>query len=281
MKKGLIFEGGGMRAIFSCGITDVMMENKIQYDGIIGVSSGATFGISYKSKQIGRNLRYILKYINDPRFVGLQSLFKTGDFINGEFCYHTITKELDPIDLDAYKNNPTEYYVVCVDVHTGKPVYKKLDQIDYDAMEWVRASTSLPLISKFVNVEGYSLLDGGMVDPLPIKYFESLGFNKNVAILTRPRNYRKVEHALFPLLRIILRKYPNLVDAIEKRYIVYNESLKYIAKKEKAGDLFVLRPEKPLEISRGSRNITKLQEAYDLGRKMAEEKLEELKNYLK
>ena len=158
MKTGLVLEGGGMRGLFTAGVMDVMMEHGIRFDGIVGVSAGATFGCNYKSHQVGRVLRYNIRFKDDPRYMGLRSLLKTGDLVAAEFSYHTLPNELDVFDFEAYNADPAEFHVVCTDVLTGEPVYHRIDFMDDDGLEWIRASASMPLVSKPVNIDGKLLL---------------------------------------------------------------------------------------------------------------------------
>ena len=207
MKKVLILEGGAMRGLFTAGVIDVMMENGIEYDGLVGVSAGACFGCNYQSGQIGRTLRYNKKYCTDSRYCSWRSLIFTGDMYGADFCYKKIPLELDLFDDDAYNKNPMEFHLVCTDVVTGKPVYRKMDDLQGENVEWIRASASMPLAARIVEIEGMKLLDGGVSDSIPVKYFEDLGFNKNVVVLTQPEGYVKSHNSLMPLLKIKYRKY--------------------------------------------------------------------------
>ena len=193
MKTGLVLEGGAMRGMFTAGVLDILMEHNIDVDGVIGVSAGATFGCNYKSKQIGRTIRYNMKYCNDPRYCSFRSLLKTGDLYGAEFCYHTLPEQLDLFDNETYEASPMEFYMVTTDVNTGEPVYYKCDKFDHEGLEWVRASASMPLVSRIVEVGGRQMLDGGISDSIPLQYFQSIGYNKNLVILTQPRDYVKKE----------------------------------------------------------------------------------------
>lgn len=279
MKTGLVLEGGAMRGLFSVGVTDVMMENNIEYDGIIGVSAGAAFGCNYKSKQNGRAIRYNLKYCRDKRYFSLRSLITTGDLFGADFCYHELPEKLDVFDKEAFDSNPTEFYIVCTDVITGKPVYKRCDTVDYDCLEWVRASASMPLASRIVEVGGYKLLDGGISDSIPLKYFESLGYNKNIVILTQPKGYVKKKNSFMPAVKIALRKYPNIVNAIENRHIMYNNTTKYIFDKAEKGEILVICPDEPLPIGHTERNPEILKKVYEAGRRKAYNMLDEIKTF--
>ena len=246
MKKGLVLEGGAMRGLFSAGVMDVLMERGVAFDGIIGVSAGAAFGCNYKSGQIGRVLRYNTRFCGDKRYSGRGSLLKTGNLFNTEFCYNQVPLELDPFDFEAFRSNPAEFYVVCTDVDTGEPVYHAYTGFEDHGFEWIRASASLPLIAQIVEIDGQKLLDGGIADSIPFGYFESIGYDRNVVVLTRPLGYRKEKNRLLPLLRKKYRQYPALVQALEDRHERYNWELEELAAKEERGLVFVLRPDRPL-----------------------------------
>ena len=280
MKTGLILEGGAMRGLFSAGIMDVMMENGIAYDGVIGVSAGAAFGCNYISGQIGRSIRYNLKYCKDKRYGGLYSLLTTGDIYNKDFCYSEIPLKYDPFDFAAFESSPAAFYVVCTDVETGKPVYHQYTGRKDHGFDWIQASASMPLVSRIVTIDGQKLLDGGVADSIPIRRFEQMGFNHNVIILTQPKDYRKSPNSLMPLIRHKYRAYPEFIKTNENRHLVYNDTLDYIFEKEKEGSVFVFRPDEALPVSRVEKDPVKLQAAYDLGRKAGEEKLEDLKAFL-
>jgi len=270
-----------MRGLFTAGVIDVMMENDIEYDGAIGVSAGAAFGCNYKSRQIGRVIRYNIDNCRNPEYCSFRSLIKTGDMFGAEYCYHKLPEELDLFDYETYEKNPMEFYIVCTDVETGKPVYYKSDKADRECLEWMRASASMPLASRIVEVGGYKLLDGGISDSIPIKYFESIGYNRNVVILTQPEDYVKGRNKLIPLMKTVLRKYPNVVDTIARRHEIYNETTEYIKKKEREGDILVIRPDEALPIKRVEHDADKMRNVYGLGRVVAMRRLEEIKEFLK
>lgn len=281
MKIGLVMEGGAMRGMFTAGVTDVMMENGIQPDGAIGVSAGAVFGCNYKSKQIGRVIRYNTRFCKDPRYCSFRSLIKTGDLYGAEFCYKTMPDELDIFDRDTYRNNPMEFFVTCSDVVTGKPVYHRCDTGDSDDLEWMRASASLPLVSRIVEVDGYKLLDGGICDSVPLKAFEDMGYERNIVILTQPKGYIKHKNKMLPLIKMSLRKYPEFIKAAAIRHEIYNATTEYIEKRENEGNTLVIRPNAGLDIGSVERSAEKLREVYILGREAAEKRLPELLEFVK
>lgn len=280
MKTGLVLEGGAMRGMFTAGVTDVMMENGIDFDGVIGVSAGAAFGCNYKSKQPGRVIRYNTAFCNDPRFCSVKSLIKTGDMFGAEFCYHELPEKHDVFDIETYNNNPLAFYVVCTDVMTGKAVYKSIEKIDYDALEWMRASASMPLASRVVEVGGYKLLDGGISDSIPLEHFQSIGYEKNVVILTQPEGYVKKPSRIMGVMKIMLRKYPRLIEALERRPEVYNKQVKHIRNEEKKGNVFVIAPEEKLPVGHIEHDPEKLRVVYNIGRNVGKKRLSELMSFL-
>ena len=281
MKTGLILEGGAMRGLFSAGVIDIFMENGIEFDAAIGVSAGAAFGCNYKSRQIGRVIRYNKRFAKDKRFCSIRSLIKTGNLFGAEFCYHTIPEELDLFDEKAYLENPMDFYVVVTDIETGKAVYINSDEAGDDALECFRASASMPVVSKPVEIKGKKYLDGGIADSVPIQFFESIGYTKNVIILTQPADYVKKPSSVTKLIKYVLREYPKVAETMADRHNEYNGTLKYISEREKSGDVLVIRPESALDIGRVEHNPDKMQKVYDLGRAAGEKYLEAVKNFIK
>lgn len=279
VKTGLVLEGGAMRGLFTCGILDVFMEQGIEFNAAVGVSAGACFGCNIKSRQPGRALRYNLRFANDKRYCSVQSLFKTGDIYNADFCYRQLPDELDLFDYETLKNNPMEFYMAVTDIKTGKPVYPKLTDGNRKELQWMRASASMPLVSKPVKIDDGEYLDGGMSDSIPLQFMECVGYKRNVVILTQPRSYVKTPNKLMWLMRILLRKYPKLLDAAN-RHNMYNDETRYVFEQEKLGNVLVLCPDEPLGISRTEKDTSELQRVYDMGRKLAFERLDEIKKFL-
>ena len=281
MKTGLVLEGGGMRGLFSAGVMDVMMEHFIRFDGIVGVSAGASFGCNYKSHQVGRVLRYNVRFKDDPRYMGLRSLLRTGDLVAAEFSYHTLPKELDVFDFEAYNNDPAEFHVVCTDVETGEPVYHRLDQMNDEGLEWIRASASMPLVSKPVSIGGKLLLDGGISDSIPLRYFQEQGFERNLVILTQPKGFYKKKTKLMPLFHLFASRYPAIVEAMSRRHLMYNEELAYLEEQERLGQILLIYPQDALPIGRTEQNEQKMRHIYAMGRAKAEEMLPQIQAFVK
>ncbi|MBE5953062.1 MAG: patatin family protein [Lachnospiraceae bacterium] len=280
-KVGLVLEGGGMRGMYTTGVLDVLMKEKLFADAVIGVSAGAVFGCSYMSEQYGRGLRYNLKYINDDRYVSMKSWLKTGNIFNEKFCYDELPNKLDVYDYDKFQENAAKvpFYVCCTNVDTGKPEYIRCTDFR-EEMDYMRASASLPLVSKIVYKGGKKLLDGGCSDSIPVDYFRSIGYKKNIVVLTRPAGYVKRPSSTAKLLRLRYKKYPDFVQANLNRHDDYNKSLWRVEEYERQGEALIIRPSIEYKIGRLERDKEKLQYMYNLGRQDANTKLEEIKVFL-
>ena len=279
-KIGLVLEGGGHRGIYTAGILDVFAQNNISFDGIMGVSAGCIHGVSFLSGQIGRSVRYTTKFCNNPSYMSFKSLIKTGDFFNVDFCYYKLPETLDPFDNDAFDKNPTPFYAVCSDVKTGKAVYHKCDSVRGEKIKWIQASASMPLAAKIVKIDEGEFLDGGITDSIPIKKMQELGYSKNIVILTQEAGYRKKANSLLPLIKRVYKKYPELINAIQNRHIIYNQQLDYLEEQEKLGNVIIIRPSQKPQAGRIEKDKEKILSTYNLGRNDAEKLLETVKNFI-
>jgi predicted patatin/cPLA2 family phospholipase len=280
LKTGLVLEGGGLRGMFTCGVLDVLMDCGISFDGAVGVSAGAAFGVNIKSGQRGRALRYNLQMAGDKRYMSLRSLLFTGNLFNAEFCYHTVPCEIDIFDVEAYARNPMEFIAVCTDVLTGEPVYHVVDHIDYAELEWIRASASLPLVAQPVHVDGRVLLDGGLTDCIPLKFMQGKGYERIITVLTQPLGYRKTLSKHMGLLKLATRKYPKVYECLLKRPDMYNAQLDYVMNEAAQGRTLMIAPTEKLDVGRVEMQREKLQKVYDEGCKVCEKMLPKIKEYL-
>ena len=280
MKTGLILEGGAMRGMFTAGVLDVLMENGLVTDGAIGVSAGAVFGCNYKSHQIGRVIRYNTEYCNDKRYASFKNLVKTGNLYSEQFCYHEVPEKLDPFNEAAFAASPMDFFVVCTDVKTGEPIYHKCRKGDAEDVLWMEASASMPLAAKIVKIGHYGLLDGGVADSIPVRFFESIGYKRNLIILTQPKGYTKKKNKLLPAIRAKYFRYPAFVEAVADRHERYNETLSYISMLEQAGKDYVIRPPIPLEIGAMERDPAQLRRVYETGRAVAQIQVEKIRDFL-
>ncbi len=280
MKTGLVLEGGAMRGLFTAGVIDVLMENGITFDGAIGVSAGACFGVNVKSHQIGRALRYNLKYAKDPRYASIHSWLTTGDFFNAEFCYHTLPEKLDLMDMDTFHKNPMKFYLVATDIESGKPFYYEVEDINYESLEMVRASASMPMFAREVSLNGHLFMDGGISDSIPLRKFNEMGYTKNIVVLTQPESYQKKPQSMMKLIRTRYRKYPNMIADLENRHTSYNEAVAYVHEQVLQNQAIVIQPDDKLDIGRIEHDRTKIRGVYQEGRKAAMRKLAEIKKFL-
>ena len=280
MKTGLIMEGGAMRGMFTAGVLDVLMENGLVTDGAIGVSAGAVFGCNYKSHQIGRVIRYNTEYCNDKRYASFKNLVKTGNLYSEQFCYHEVPERLDPFDETAFAASPMDFFVVCTDVKTGEPIYHKCRTGDAEDVRWMEASASMPLAAKIVKIGHYGLLDGGVADSIPVRFFESIGYKRNLIILTQPKGYVKKKNKFLPAIRARYFRYPAFVEAVADRHERYNEITSYISMLEQAGQAYVIRPPIPLEIGAMERDPAQLRRVYETGRAVAQIQVEKIRDFL-
>lgn len=276
---GLVLEGGGMRGLYTAGVLDFFMEKELWFKNIVGVSAGACHGCSYASHQKGRAKAISIDYIDNKDYCSLHSLIKTGDLFGVQFAYHRIPEELYPIDNESFRKYGMNLYSTVTNCKTGKAEYMKINDMFYD-VDIVRASASLPLVSRFVEINGVKYLDGGVADSIPVEAFEKIGMSKNVVILTQPRSYRKSPNKAMPIIKRKYKAYPEFVEAMEKRHEVYNKELEYIRKREEEGKVFVIAPEKALDIGRIEKDKDKLRAAYDTGYRDAEAAYEKLMKFL-
>ena len=280
IKTGMVLEGGGMRGMYTCGILDVLMENHIYLDGMAGVSAGIAFGCNYKSRQAGRALRYNVRFAHDKRYSSLRSLIKTGNYYNAWFAYHLVPKHYDVFDYNVFEDSPMECYAVCFDVKTGQAVYQRLDHVNDDFFEWIRASASMPVVAQPVEVGGHLLLDGGLADSIPLEFMMSKGYERNVVILTREEGFRKTAETGMWLMKLLLRKWPKVIEALKKRPAHYNKQLQQVREQERKGNAFVFRPATPLDVSRTTHDPKEMNRVYQQGREEALQRLDELKRFL-
>lgn len=279
VKTCLVLEGGGLRGIYAAGVLDELQKTSLKVDAIIGVSMGSLIGINYVSKQPRRALRYNLKYCKDKRYIGLYSLLKTGNIANKEFAYYDIPNKLDKFDYNTFLKSHIKFYCTVTNIDTGKAEYIEINDAKKD-IEYLRAGSSLPGVSKIVKIDNNKYLDGGMSDSIPVKKAQELGYDKIIVITTRPIDYRKKKSKMKTLARIYHR-YPNFVKTINNRNENYNKTVEEIIKLEAQGKIIVIRPTKKINVKRIEKNPKTIKAQYDLGVKDFIAKKEELENYLK
>lgn len=260
---GLVLEGGGMRGLYSAGVMDVLMQQGFHPDVICGTSAGVTFGVNYPSQQPGRVLRYNLRLAGDKRYISVHSLLHTGDICNVDFCYRLLPEEYDPFDYDTYRHSGMRLFATVTNVRTGQAEYIEVEDCRTQ-MDVVRATASLPFLSRLVHYQGEDYLDGGIVDNIPLDKCFAEGCDKVVVVLTRPKG-EYTNDRLTLLSRIVYHQYPALQEAFRVRNHNYRQRIEQIERLEAEGKIIVLRPSVPMKISRLEHDPKKLQALYDLG----------------
>ncbi|ASS40314.1 patatin-like phospholipase family protein [Fusobacterium sp. oral taxon 203] len=279
MKVGLVLEGGGMRALFTAGVLDALLDVKeLNIDGIVGVSAGALFGVNYVSGQKERAIRYNKKYARDKRYMGLYSWITTGNAVNKEFAFYEIPFKLDVFDQEKFKESKIDFHVVMTNIENGQAEYILIEDV-FEQMEYLRATSALPFASKIIEINGKKYLDGGISDSIPIDYCESLGYDKIILVLTRPENTYKNDKLSF-LYKLVYRKYPNLVERLINMGKDYEVVLKKIKDLENKNKIFVIRPPQVLKIGRLEKNENKIQNVYDIGLNTGKKEIDNLLKYL-
>ena len=280
-KVGLVLEGGSLRGLYSAGVLDIMMDNNIDVDVIVGTSAGALFGPNYFSKQRGRAIRYNKRFCRDRRNISMWSWLFTGNVVNKNFAYYKITKKLDVFDNETFIKSGKELYVTATNIESGECEYFKINDVLSD-MEKLRATSAIPIMTKPVKINGKYYLDGGVSDSIPIKKCLELGCDKIIVVLTQPKKYKKkiISDKKVKMINIIFKKYPKLISRMLNRHNEYNECIKYINNLEKKNKVFVIRPSEKLDINLIERNPDKLEKIYQVGIKDMNKNIDDLKKYL-
>ena len=268
-----------MLCMFTAGVLDVLMENDVNFDCFIGVSAGIAYGVSYISKQKGRNLELSTKYMNDKRYMGARHLLKKRNFYNLEFAFGEVPNKLLPFDMDAFEAFPGKVVAGVTNIHTGKPEYLEVPRRD-DKYEVIVASCALPILFQPVKVGKHYYLDGGLSDSIPYKQAIKEGCDKNIVILTRERGYVKKQERAGVISQKLYKKYPKIVEDLQKRPERYNACVAELMEKEKAGEVFVIAPENTYGVGRTESNPDKLRKLYEEGYRQAKELMPALKKYL-
>lgn len=270
-RASLILEGGGMRGLYTAGVLDYFLDKGLIFKDIIGVSAGACNSVSYITRQRGRSLDINAGYCADKRYVSLMGLFTRGSIFNMDFLFDDIPNKLIPFDYDKYAESDCRLTAVSTDCMTGKPLYAPIRDMRTDGI-YVRASSSIPMVSPIVEANGRKLVDGGPSDSIPVGYSVESGFDKHIIILTQHDGYVKKKNRLYPLCRLVLKEYPNLLEAIRNRHDVYNESVRLAQQLEKDNKAVIIRPRQPVEVSRFEKNPENLRKLYNIGYEDAREK---------
>lgn len=278
MKIGFVLEGGGMRGLYTAGVIDVMLDHGFEPDVVCGTSAGVTFGVNLLSQQRGRVLRYNKRFVGDRRYISLHSWLTTGNMINKDFAYGLLPRELDPFDDETFMASKTAFYATITNMQTGQAEYVRLHST-WDQMDVIRASASLPFISRPVEWNGQKYLDGGLADNIPLDKCLELGCDKVIIVLTRPLGYVRKE-SLTAITRLCYPRYKNLHRTVEQRNENYNHRIEQIVQLEHEGKIFVLRPSEEITISRLEKDSARLEQVYNLGLNDANRQWQAIQEYL-
>lgn len=280
MKVELILEGGGMRGIYTAGVLDFFMDNKMKFFDITAVSAGVGVATSYLANQRGRTLEIFQKYSSDKRYLSVGSFVKTGSFFGIDFIFKEIPNVLLPFDYKQYDNSGMNLTAVVTNLETGEPEYVRIDDLQ-KKIDYVIASSSLPIVSRPVEIDNKMLYDGGVADPIPLKHSIANGFDLQVLVLTRNKNYRKSKSISSRIIATNFVRYKNFANVLKTRHNIYNETLDLIDELEKENKVLVLRPSQPLTIDRFEKDINKLTDLYNLGYSDAKEKFSQILSFCK
>lgn len=281
MKTAIVFEGGASRSLFSCGVMDVLLENEIYSDYVIGASAGISMGVSYASRQYRRNYEITKKYMSDKRYMGAGHLIdrKNKSYYNLDFVFDEIPNELIPFDYEAYEKYKGNCIAVVTNVNTGKPEYLEVEADDKSFIT-LRATCALPILFPMIEINGEKYLDGGISNSVPFEKAIEDGCDKVIVVLTRARGYVKKTDSLVKLSCKLYRKYPLLCDSLMNRAQNYNEQIKRLREAESLGKVFVIEPLSTMGVGRTEKRPEKLLPLYSHGEEMARLNLGALKKYL-
>lgn len=278
-QAGLVLEGGGMKGVYTAGVLDFFLDKGIEFSSVYGVSAGACHMCSYLSKQRGRAFAVNVDYLDSSDYCSMKSLLTTGDLFNVDMCYHRIPEQLNPYDYGAFERYEGRAYSVATNIETGMPEYFRIRDMKAD-IDKIRASASLPLVSRNVMIQGKPYLDGGISDAIPLQKSIIDGNMRNVVIMTKEEGYVREPFKELGLIRLKYGKYPKVYELMKDRHIRYNRLLRYIEDQQKNDRAFVIRPKHKSSVSRVEKDKEKLKNLYLEGYEDARECFEELQNYL-
>ncbi len=280
-KTALVLEGGGFRGMFTSGVLDAFLTKQLSFPYVIGVSAGAAYGISYVSKQFGRNKEVNLKYTADPRYMSFGNLIRKGNLFDWDFVYGEVPDALVPFDYESFFKASTEFVIGVTNIETGQAEYFSTKGMSrQQLLATITASSSLPFVSKIARVNGAQYMDGGLSDSIPIRQALNSGYERAVVVLTRNSDYRKEAAKFQWLIKTCYRRYPQLVKALLTRADNYNNTLSELEKLEKEKRVYVIRPTHKMSVSRIENNAQKLDVLYQQGYDQAIEQFHQLQDWL-
>lgn len=277
--SGLVLEGGGTRAIYSAGVLDALLENEISFPYVIGVSAGTCTGASFLGKCKRRYHDLTVNYVNDKRYMGVGNMLKTGEFLGSDWIFGELSYDIFPLDYDEFEKSNAVFCCVVANAKTGKAEYLYPKTLRPRGCPEIRASCSMPLVTKGVEIGGELYFDGGLVNSIPLERAIDDGCEKCVVVLTQHKGFQK--KAVNPKMTKLLRKYPQMAKAMETRHDMYNKQLEYVKEMEERGLALVIQPHAPLNCPTLEKNVEKLESIYQLGYRNGLDSVERVKEFLK
>ncbi len=277
---GLVLEGGGMRGLYTAGVLECFMEHDLYFPYVIGVSAGACMAASYLSRQKGRNKKVNIELVSDHRYLSFRNFISKRELFGMDFLFDEIPRKIVPFDFETFLKGSEQFIVVATDCETGEPVYYSKHEHGNHMLKLLRASSSLPFISESVEYNGKFLLDGGMIDPIPLKKSQSDGNEKNVIIMTKLEQYKMRQRKLASMLKYTYKRHPKIACLLQERYKLYNDTLSYIHSEKSKENLFIIQPSSRVPVRRIERNQVRLKELYELGYSDAKDQLQQLDQFL-
>lgn len=277
--SGLVLEGGGTRAIYSAGVLDALLENEISFPYVIGVSAGTCTGASFLGKCKRRYHDLTINYVNDKRYMGVGNMLKTGEFLGSDWIFGELSYDIFPLDYDEFEKSNAVFCCVVANAKTGKAEYLYPKTLRPRGCPEIRASCSMPLVTKGVEIGGELYFDGGLVNSIPLERAIDDGCEKCVVVLTQHKGFQK--KPVNPKMTKLLKKYPQMAKAMETRHEMYNKQLEYVKEMEERGLALIIQPHAPLNCPTLEKNVEKLESIYQLGYRNGLDSVERVKEFLK
>lgn len=277
--SGLVLEGGGTRAIYSAGVLDAFLENDISFPYVIGVSAGSCTGASFLGKCKGRHHDLIVNYINDKRYMGIGNMLKTGEYLGSDWIFGELSYDILPLNYDEFEKSGAVFCCVVANAKTGKAEYLYPKTLRPRGCPEIRASCSMPLVTKGVEIGGELYFDGGLMDSIPLERALDDGCEKCVVVLTQHKGFQK--QAVNSAMPRLIKKYPLLANAVAQRHLMYNKQLEYAYEMERQGRAIIVQPHTPLDCPTLEKNKSKLESIYQLGYRNGLDAIDRVKEFLK
>ncbi|PEY38402.1 patatin family protein [Bacillus cereus] len=277
---GLVLEGGGMKGLYTAGVLEYFMEKELFFPYVVGVSAGACMGATYLSRQKGRNKKVNTELVSDHRYISYRNFIRKRELFGMDFLFDEVPNKIVPFDFQTFLHTNEQFVIGTTDCETGQAVYYSKQERGNDILKIIRASSSVPFIAPAVDYDGKKLLDGGIIDPIPVRKAQKDGYKKNVVIMTKPEGYVKKRNRFSPMAKYLYRRYPKVSKLLVEHYRFYNESILYMSLDEQKENFFVIQPSMQLPVSGIERNKDKLVDLYNLGYQDAKNQYEQLLEWI-